>query len=262
MIQDWGEADDKNQQGDAENAEGLVHLLDAFQDFAVDVLEYPEQLVFGRNVKPLTKYYVVLVEGDVEPEQFGPFDTERERDIKARELRNENDEDGIYWLDMKGKEPEIGSYSGMFFEEDILSVHLLYRDANNYKYSFDHDISLDKYPDAVKLKEGSEITMGEYGTLCQGDFFSSEHNPEYPYEGYDPETDHDILSVNEVDYTRVLNEDLLHEKARDLMHTIDRRLGLRDMERSLDEYFNEHKDRLTQSEKQQIKHILNRLQVN
>jgi hypothetical protein len=47
MIQDWGEADDEQQKKDAEKAEGLIHLIDAIQDYAVDVLRKDENEVFN-----------------------------------------------------------------------------------------------------------------------------------------------------------------------------------------------------------------------
>lgn len=49
MIRDWGEADDKNQREESELAEGLVSLIDAIQDHAVDDLKIDEKLVFNIN---------------------------------------------------------------------------------------------------------------------------------------------------------------------------------------------------------------------
>lgn len=51
MIQDWGEADDPDQQKDAQQAEGLVHLIDAIQDNAVENLNMSEGEVFGFKTK-------------------------------------------------------------------------------------------------------------------------------------------------------------------------------------------------------------------
>ena len=47
MIQDWGEANDEQQKKDAQEVEGLVHLIDAIQDNAVDVLGMDESEVFN-----------------------------------------------------------------------------------------------------------------------------------------------------------------------------------------------------------------------
>ena len=46
MILDWGEADDEQQQKDAKEAEGLMYLLDAIQEYAVDELGMDEKEVF------------------------------------------------------------------------------------------------------------------------------------------------------------------------------------------------------------------------
>ena len=72
--------------------------------------------------KKLTKYYVLFVEGDIEPSLLGPYKTQKERDAKARELKiNEegyaNDENGIFWMDVTNGVPEVGFYNGGFFEE-------------------------------------------------------------------------------------------------------------------------------------------------
>lgn len=65
------------------------------------------------------KYYVIIVYGDIEPDLHGPFNTSEEQDIRAKELRKDNPEDGIYWLSIgEDGEPEIGAYSGGFFEEE------------------------------------------------------------------------------------------------------------------------------------------------
>jgi hypothetical protein len=64
------------------------------------------------------QHYLVIVVGDVEPELEGPFSCEDARDDAARRYRKTNgDYDGLYWLDIDGV-PEIGAYSGAFFEKD------------------------------------------------------------------------------------------------------------------------------------------------
>lgn len=47
MLSDWGESDDENQRKDAQEAEGLLNLIDAIQDHAVDVMGLPEKKVFN-----------------------------------------------------------------------------------------------------------------------------------------------------------------------------------------------------------------------
>ena len=64
-------------------------------------------------------YYVVFVDGDVEPYLHGPFRNEEERDQAARKLRAQDREDlksGIYRLDCTPT-PKIDAYSGAFFED-------------------------------------------------------------------------------------------------------------------------------------------------
>lgn len=46
MIQDWGEADDEQQQMDAQKVEGILRLVDHIQDYAVDYLGLPQEKVF------------------------------------------------------------------------------------------------------------------------------------------------------------------------------------------------------------------------
>lgn len=53
MIESWGEADDTDQRGEAEDVEGLLTLIDKIQDFAADRLGYGEELVFGFENKPM-----------------------------------------------------------------------------------------------------------------------------------------------------------------------------------------------------------------
>lgn len=69
---------------------------------------------------PPTGYYVVFVDGDVDPYLHGPFQNEEERDRAARKLRAEDRQDlksGIYRLDCTPA-PKISAYSGAFFEDE------------------------------------------------------------------------------------------------------------------------------------------------
>lgn len=67
-------------------------------------------------------YYVLVVWEDVEPELFGPYLSEKDRDSKALDLKEEHGDDhGIYWLNASdGLEPgEVGAYSGGFFIDGL-----------------------------------------------------------------------------------------------------------------------------------------------
>ena len=69
---------------------------------------------------PFDAYYVVIVRGDVEPELSVKSKTADERDSLAKQIKaNDSDQDdGIYWLNIVDGVPEIGSYSGFFFEDE------------------------------------------------------------------------------------------------------------------------------------------------
>lgn len=68
-------------------------------------------------------YYVIKVYGDVEPELSVPSPTEDERDSVAKQMKalDEKEEgenySGFYWLNIINGKPEIGSYSGAFFDD-------------------------------------------------------------------------------------------------------------------------------------------------
>lgn len=75
-----------------------------------------------------------------------------------------------------------------------MKVTIQYRCGGNYKTNFDHVINLPDFPEASKLEVGSEIEMGEYGTLPESDFFDSDtfgHK-------YDEDLDHNILEIVEI----------------------------------------------------------------
>jgi len=75
-----------------------------------------------------------------------------------------------------------------------MTVTFLYRDACNYKTSFDHEIDLFEFPNAGNLAVGDEIEMSQLGTLSQADFFGSEI---HTY-SYNDEYDHNLLEVVEI----------------------------------------------------------------
>lgn len=63
-----------------------------------------------------SKLYVLHVEGCIEPSVKGPFKNCKARDAKAKKLRNADEDDGVFWLDVKDGKPIVGSYSGGFME--------------------------------------------------------------------------------------------------------------------------------------------------
>ncbi len=72
-------------------------------------------------------YYVLLMHLGFEPYLYGPFDTSEKRDEEAKNRKN-GDKHGIFPLEVeKGREIDIGCYSGSFFDND-LSVNI-----NKYK---------------------------------------------------------------------------------------------------------------------------------
>ena len=61
------------------------------------------------------KFYLLVIEGDVEPELYGPYDSSSERDAVARRYREKHgDEDGLFRIcgEVIGR-LEIDSFSGM-----------------------------------------------------------------------------------------------------------------------------------------------------
>lgn len=71
-------------------------------------------------------FYILHIEGDVDPELKGPYNTHEERDKAAVELRRDDPEgrNGIFRLDISAKQPwqepngkvEVGSYSNAELE--------------------------------------------------------------------------------------------------------------------------------------------------
>jgi len=77
-----------------------------------------------------------------------------------------------------------------------VKLELLYRCAANYKTYFDVVVDLEEEPEARKLNIGDELTMGEYGTKPENEFFNSE---EHPY-SYNHEYDHNLLDITEIKF--------------------------------------------------------------
>ena len=66
------------------------------------------------------RYYLIEVEGGVEPVAQGPFETEQERDGIAKEIHaSMDDDDCLFWADVDERGVlAVGSYvAGFFFDE-------------------------------------------------------------------------------------------------------------------------------------------------
>ena len=59
----------------------------------------------------MMKYYVLIIENDIEPTVVGPFNSKEDRDQEAKRLRFEDEDNGIFALDSEG-EVDIQAYSG------------------------------------------------------------------------------------------------------------------------------------------------------
>lgn len=91
----------------------------ASYDTDVTVEEWRQQSKEEETSKK--QFYTIFVWGDVEPEIFGPFDTEEERDEKSHEIRRKegSDEGGLYMLNVSASgNLEVGAYTGGFFDQD------------------------------------------------------------------------------------------------------------------------------------------------
>ena len=72
------------------------------------------------------KYYVLGIWGDVQPMLSDPFDTEAERDDKARQWKrnDEVDEGGIYRLNIDSSGgPTVDSYGALELNHDEDETH-------------------------------------------------------------------------------------------------------------------------------------------
>jgi hypothetical protein len=76
-------------------------------------------------------YYLIAMQGDVDPSLLGPFDDDSQRLQAAREYRqNESDDDGLYRLDVpKGVVPVVDIFSGgeLGVEADPVVTYILER---------------------------------------------------------------------------------------------------------------------------------------
>lgn len=112
--------------GALDYVKSIHQLSDGADDEIEEWIEFEDFEPVGlkdREIKEIEAlYYLIHVWGDIEPELHGPYGKEGERDLKARQLRQEEgNEHGLYPLDMKFEDGEtrllIDTYSGNFFEE-------------------------------------------------------------------------------------------------------------------------------------------------
>lgn len=62
-------------------------------------------------------YYLLEVEGGVEPSVQGPYQTEDERDRAAKQIRpRQEEDDGLFWADIdEAAILTVGAYAARFF---------------------------------------------------------------------------------------------------------------------------------------------------
>lgn len=64
-------------------------------------------------------FYLIDVEGSVEPSLVGPFHTHEERDEAARAIREEQDiEDALFWLDLRDGKPVVGAFMAGYLDDE------------------------------------------------------------------------------------------------------------------------------------------------
>lgn len=69
----------------------------------------------------MSTYYLIAVEGGIEPSLHGPYDTIEERDEDAREIAKDQDpgSDGLFPLDQEDDSHlSIGAYPGGFLASE------------------------------------------------------------------------------------------------------------------------------------------------
>ena len=65
-------------------------------------------------------YYLLEVEGGVEPAVHGPYRTEHERDNAAKQIRrNQREDDSLFWTDIdEAGTLTLGTYTAGFFWQE------------------------------------------------------------------------------------------------------------------------------------------------
>jgi hypothetical protein len=62
-------------------------------------------------------YWLITVDGGVEPDLIGPYKTQQTRSVQAKRIhRNQTDEDSLFKLNIYNGRPHIESYCAMEFE--------------------------------------------------------------------------------------------------------------------------------------------------
>jgi hypothetical protein len=72
-------------------------------------------------------YYLIEVEGGVEPTVHGPYHTNHERDNAAKQIRQrQQEDDGLFWVDIdEAGALAVGTYTaGFFWQESRHNVDL------------------------------------------------------------------------------------------------------------------------------------------
>ena len=91
---------------------------------AVDAtkMDWPDLLATYKHARQALKvayqpeFYVLLVQGDVEPSLHGPYTTEDEQQKAARALKKQHgDRAGIYSMALDNGVPKVGAYARAFF---------------------------------------------------------------------------------------------------------------------------------------------------
>lgn len=124
------------------------------------------------------KYYVLKVWGDVQPELSVPSPTEEMRDSLAKQMKKEDTESegdnysGFYWLNIVNGLPEIGPYSGAFFEEEVI-YHNQYKCVCGQEWEDTHTAACnDRCPKCNKEIEPfkSDVVEEEAGSYSRPSF--------------------------------------------------------------------------------------------
>jgi hypothetical protein len=66
------------------------------------------------------KFYLLQVMGGVEPRIHGPYPDERTQEKAARVIHEDMGEDDVlFWLDLHGDNPQAGSFTAAFFDNQL-----------------------------------------------------------------------------------------------------------------------------------------------
>ena len=155
-------------------------LLDMKLDTEIAMMRNRElvRAIEALNELIVPKYYVLKVWGDVEPELSVPSPTEEMRDSLAKQMKKEDTESegdnysGFYWLNIVNGLPEIGPYSGAFFEEEVI-YHNQYKCVCGQEWEDTHTAACnDRCPKCNKEIEPfkSDVVEEEAGSYSRPSF--------------------------------------------------------------------------------------------